>query len=184
MPTGVYQRKLKTHCKRGHELTGDNVYVRPRGDRQCKLCNSINRKSSPESDRSRMRILRLDPVFREFEREQKQKYRGTLEGCLREKLGQAKNRASRRGEYFDLTLEQLMLIWNEQAGRCALTDIEMTWGPGGRRSTSISLDRIDSNGFYTKGNVRFLCDIVNRMKLDNTDEALKEWCRRILTEGN
>lgn len=29
----------KTHCKRGHELAGENLYIRPNGNRTCKTCN-------------------------------------------------------------------------------------------------------------------------------------------------
>lgn len=28
----------KTHCIRGHPLTGDNLYVDPRGKRECRIC--------------------------------------------------------------------------------------------------------------------------------------------------
>lgn len=28
----------KTHCIRGHEFSGDNLYVTPKGNRQCKTC--------------------------------------------------------------------------------------------------------------------------------------------------
>lgn len=30
--------RVKTHCKRGHELAGDNLYVKPNGERQCRTC--------------------------------------------------------------------------------------------------------------------------------------------------
>jgi hypothetical protein len=34
--------KRLTHCKRGHELSGDNVYIVPNnGARACALCKSI-----------------------------------------------------------------------------------------------------------------------------------------------
>jgi group I intron endonuclease len=34
-----------THCKRGHEMTGDNVYVWPAtGDRQCRKCQAVRSK--------------------------------------------------------------------------------------------------------------------------------------------
>lgn len=29
---------VKTHCKRGHELAGENVYITPRGTRHCRPC--------------------------------------------------------------------------------------------------------------------------------------------------
>lgn len=32
--------KRKTHCSHGHELYGDNLYVRPNGDRCCRACNA------------------------------------------------------------------------------------------------------------------------------------------------
>lgn len=33
----------KTHCKRNHELTSQNVYNRKNGRRDCKLCDNIRR---------------------------------------------------------------------------------------------------------------------------------------------
>ncbi len=38
--------KVKTHCKRGHALTGDNVYVRPKDKgRRCKACDRLSSKA-------------------------------------------------------------------------------------------------------------------------------------------
>lgn len=34
----------KTHCHRGHELAGDNVYVSRNGSRHCKTCNRIKQR--------------------------------------------------------------------------------------------------------------------------------------------
>jgi hypothetical protein len=34
-----------THCKQGHEMKGDNVYVAPKtGDRSCAICKKARRK--------------------------------------------------------------------------------------------------------------------------------------------
>jgi hypothetical protein len=30
----------KTHCKHGHELSGENIYVRSNGSRVCRRCNN------------------------------------------------------------------------------------------------------------------------------------------------
>jgi hypothetical protein len=30
--------KNKTHCIRGHALAGDNLYIKPNGERQCRMC--------------------------------------------------------------------------------------------------------------------------------------------------
>jgi hypothetical protein len=32
------RRKRRTHCRLGHELTAANVYVRPDGTRECRIC--------------------------------------------------------------------------------------------------------------------------------------------------
>jgi len=32
------QNSAKTHCKRGHQFTEENTYVRPNGTRNCRIC--------------------------------------------------------------------------------------------------------------------------------------------------
>ena len=39
----------KTHCKRGHEFSPENTYVRKNGTRWCKRCASLRRESNKES---------------------------------------------------------------------------------------------------------------------------------------
>jgi len=34
---GIRNRR-KTHCKNGHELSGDNLHVKPDGERRCRAC--------------------------------------------------------------------------------------------------------------------------------------------------
>lgn len=54
----VSHNKLKTHCKRGHELSGDNLIVRPSGRRGCRACNSAiwsNRKHEHKARRHTLR---------------------------------------------------------------------------------------------------------------------------------
>lgn len=38
-------RKVQTHCQRGHELTGSNVYLRSNGKRGCKACRALNMRA-------------------------------------------------------------------------------------------------------------------------------------------
>lgn len=35
------RRRERTHCKRGHEFTPENTYIRPRGTRECRACRPI-----------------------------------------------------------------------------------------------------------------------------------------------
>ncbi len=34
-------RKQATHCKRNHPLSGDNLYLHPKGHRQCMICRRL-----------------------------------------------------------------------------------------------------------------------------------------------
>ena len=49
---GEYRKGFRaTHCKRGHPLTPENVYVYPQG-RQCKLCKRLRSKTHPRRPRT------------------------------------------------------------------------------------------------------------------------------------
>lgn len=68
-----------------------------------------------------------------------------------------------------VTHSQLMEMYYQQNGLCALSGVKMTWMREKIRPTSISIDRIDSTKGYTFDNVRLLCHAVNRMKGDASD---------------
>lgn len=51
---GGRKRQNKTHCKHGHPMSGDNLYITSEGRRQCKTCNAgrnvlyrLNRNNQP-----------------------------------------------------------------------------------------------------------------------------------------
>ena len=37
---GKAHNLAKTHCPKGHEYTGENLYIAPRGDRVCRTCTN------------------------------------------------------------------------------------------------------------------------------------------------
>jgi hypothetical protein len=77
----------------------------------------------------------------------------------------------------------LLHIYEQQQGLCALSGVKMTYIAGnGRVPTNISLDRINSSVGYLRGNVQFVCDVVNRMKQDLTQIDLVMWCERIMAK--
>lgn len=88
-----------------------------------------------------------------------------LEYMLRSKLSRAKCRAKQSNLLFTITLNDLYDIWNEQCGKCAISDIPMTYILGnGNIMTNISVDQINPKAGYTKDNVQLVCWAVNRMK--------------------
>ncbi len=67
------------------------------------------------------------------------------------------------------TIDDLMEMWRDQNGCCALSGVRMTWNQGRTMPTSISLDRIDPRGGYSKDNLRLLCQAVNAFKHTMSD---------------
>lgn len=95
---------------------------------------------------------------------------------------------------------ELDALWEKQRGLCALTgrplilcaDSQSGRNPRARRlasgsswsATSASLDHIvprSRGGSDDIGNLRWVADIVNRMKLDQLDDELLSMCRELLT---
>lgn len=52
----------KTHCVRGHELSGDNLYVPPKGGRYCRTCREAVQKGR-KRNRSKLAILDGRPLW-------------------------------------------------------------------------------------------------------------------------
>jgi len=80
-------------------------------------------------------------------------------------------------------LDFLCGLFKEQQGLCAVSNLPMTWmheglssNHGSRRGTNISIDRIDPDIGYVPGNIRLVCDRVNKMRSNMTDGDLYFWC--------
>ncbi len=62
---GRYQRE-KTHCKRGHLLSGENMYIGTNGARVCSMCRWLRSHTPEEIEKSRVRSADRRRVLREF----------------------------------------------------------------------------------------------------------------------
>lgn len=78
------------------------------------------------------------------------------------------------------TVDDLMQMFAAQNGRCAVSGIEFTWAKGKLLPTSITLDRIDQKGDYSKGNIRLVCHAVNAFRGIMTDEEMFAMARTIV----
>lgn len=113
----------------------------------------------------------------------KERNRGSkdLDRLLYERFHGLKDRARKKNIQCNIELQYLHELWNTQRGLCALSGIPMTYYfDSGRVPTNLSVDRIDSNLGYVKGNLQLVCMAVNQMKSDLTIEQLKYFCRSIL----
>lgn len=90
-------------------------------------------------------------------------------------------KAKSRDFDFDLTLDYLKEIWEQQKGICVYTGIKLVeWNYKGENSIyTASLDRIDSNKGYVKGNVQFVSRNINYMKNSLSNDETIELCKII-----
>lgn len=94
--------------------------------------------------------------------------RSNLTERLKQAISGAKHRAKKNGVRCHITIEDLREIWTLQGGLCALTGLPMllrespVYGEPDPKGPSI--DRIDGNKGYVRGNVRFLQYQINVMR--------------------
>ena len=93
--------------------------------------------------------------------------------------------AKSRGILFGVDKDDLLGLYLDSGGICALTGLETDWrakghkGRNGKNYRAPSVDRVDSNGNYVLGNLQIVMRIVNIMKHDLPNDQFLELCRRI-----
>tara|TARA_B100000212_G_scaffold193853_1_gene146198 strand:- start:1330 stop:1812 length:483 start_codon:yes stop_codon:yes gene_type:complete len=83
---------------------------------------------------------------------------------------------------WDIEVEDLVAIWEAQAGRCALTGLIMTYHKDGqgKKDLNVSIDRIDPNIWYIPNNIQLVCSRVNILKHSLSEDLLYWWCKNIV----
>jgi len=64
-------------------------------------------------------------------------------------------------------------LFDRQEGICALSEVPLQDDEGGDRQLCCSLDRIDSDGHYARGNLQLVCRFINAWKSNREDEEFK-----------
>lgn len=96
-------------------------------------------------------------------------------------------RAEKKNYTSDITVEYLKELWERQNATCPLSGWILnlphsseTWSENNPFSIrSASLDRIDNNIGYMKGNVRFIAVIANYARNTFSDEEVIEFCNSV-----
>lgn len=71
--------------------------------------------------------------------------------------------------------DYIMELFAEQRGRCKLSGLPIQFdGAIDDPEMACSLDRIDSSGGYTRGNLQVVCNFINRWKSDTDNRKLKQ----------
>lgn len=115
----------------------------------------------------------------------------TIEGYFKQIYNCIKNNKlrTRFGET-DLTLDDILDLWNKQEGKCAISGVDMTWGYSDKpqdqygkwtkKPLNASVDRIDSSKGYTKDNLWIICNMINTFKGSYDVELVYEISEKIV----
>lgn len=90
-------------------------------------------------------------------------------------LATSRNVAIRRKHDFDLDIEYMYNLWDNQNGNCYYTNIPMLKTFNKKSPYQVSIDRIDSNKGYIKGNVCLCCLSINFAKNSFTMEEIMKF---------
>lgn len=96
-------------------------------------------------------------------------------------------RAKNRKKIGEICLQDLKDKWEEQSGICPYSGVDLIL-PSYHKSTNpiylASLDRIDSNKLYEKGNIQFVSSAINYMKGIMSHEETLKLCKIIADKWN
>lgn len=86
----------------------------------------------------------------------------------------------------EVQVEDLYNLWHEQEGKCALSGIQMElpqstteWEENPATPKRVSLDRLDHDLPYQKGNVRFVTYMANICRNTFKDSDVIEFCKAV-----
>ena len=110
---------------------------------------------------------------------------------FRPTLKTIKARVKERNKDFDLTLEHLKDVWEQQEGKCPFTgfDLELRTYNTRRKQddplslNSASLDRIDNDKGYVIGNVRWVSVMFNFARNKFSDDDVMEFAKAVVKHG-
>lgn len=89
-------------------------------------------------------------------------------------------RCHKRDKEYDIDLIYISELWKQQNGKCSITNVSLILPKSNEKikhnnNYLASIDRIDSNQGYVKGNIRFVSVTVNYLKNSMTDTQVMEF---------
>lgn len=93
----------------------------------------------------------------------------------------SKHARTKAGFTWEIDIDDLVNLWEEQGGRCAVTNLIMTHHRDGtgHKDFNASIDRLNPNIGYTVDNVRLVCYAVNIMRHRMDEAEFYFWIKSI-----
>ena len=80
---------------------------------------------------------------------------------------------------FEISIDYLWQLYEQQDGKCALTGLQINFGEKTTDRSDASLDRIDSNHGYVVGNLQWVHKDIQKMKMELPRERFIELCKLV-----
>ena len=100
-------------------------------------------------------------------------------GIYRSYFNEIKANAANRGITFNVTMNDLWAIYEQQNGKCALSGIDIGFAKMAKLPSTASLDRIDSSKDYSINNIQWVHKDINKMKMDLNQDRFIELSKLI-----
>jgi len=146
----------------------------------CTVCNT----EKPVSNFYMRANGSIEPVCRPCRTTSEQvRLNASPRAYLRGLLNKARYGAKKRNLAFEVTIDDIVEVWEKQGGICALSGVRMTYAKDGkgRKEMNVSLDRIDPDVGYVRRpmNVQLVCWRINLMKHTLPEHELHWWIQNV-----
>lgn len=131
---------------------------------------------SPERKESRKRKAEIWlENNKDYVNERKKKYRLEKESFEQKLFYRTKNRAKKLNKTFNIELKDIII-----PKMCPYLNVPLTQIKGrGKTDFNPSIDRIDNEVGYVKGNIRIISNLANSMKRDDSNDLLIDFAKGV-----
>lgn len=145
-------------------------------NRKCKSCKRTKPRTDFYSKGNGYRDWTCKSCRQQLAEERRS---GSIEAFMRNRYTKLKS-ARKKDFEWSITLDDLMALWWEQKGRCALSGRLMTaFYDGAHSEDQLSVDRIRPDMGYIPNNVQLVCYRANMMKHTLSNPMFVHWCKQI-----
>jgi len=184
-PTEVSIQALKdNNIKRGLETRKMWEQIAADNEMKCRTCHitKVLDEFSPRKNKDYnmwVKQCRLCENFRKNKTTHRRMKNASLEKNIKYVMRGAVTRANNKNMLFDIDVLYLTELFHSQNGLCKYSSRKMSFEVSS--PNRLSIDRIDSNKGYIKGNVVWCCWVANNIKQDLSNQQFSDWISDINT---